>query len=263
MSGFSGPLVRERLLANRAYYVRTDGVDTNDGRANTSGGAFLTIPKAVDTVAKLDTNGFTVTIQVADGTYTGSVFLRNVVGAEIAGSLIIQGNNSTPSNVLISTTSNSAFSANAIQSVWDVRDLKVQTTTSGYGILATLGAAVRYQNIDFGACANSQVAAFLGGRALETGVGAISGNAPSHWFAAQSGIIDTDFAAFTLTGTPAFATAFAVSQTNALIQCAAMTFSGSATGARYSTSGNGLINTGGGGASYLPGNSAGSGSGYL
>ena len=65
--------VREQLTANRTYYVRTDGSDGNNGLANSSGGAFLTIQKAIDTVAALDLSIYNVTVQVADGTYTGAV----------------------------------------------------------------------------------------------------------------------------------------------------------------------------------------------
>ena len=61
---------RELLTANRTYYVRTDGSDGNTGLANTSGGAFLTIQKAIDTAAALDLSVYNVTIQLADGTYT-------------------------------------------------------------------------------------------------------------------------------------------------------------------------------------------------
>lgn len=48
---------RDLLTTNRTYYVRTDGSNSNNGLANTSGGAFLTIQKAIDTVLKLDSAG--------------------------------------------------------------------------------------------------------------------------------------------------------------------------------------------------------------
>jgi hypothetical protein len=97
---------RELLTANRTYYVRSDGNDSNTGLANTSGGAFLTVQKAVNIIAAtLDLGGSAVTVQIADGTYTGAVSLKEVVGYSAPGCLVIQGNNSTPANVVISTTS--------------------------------------------------------------------------------------------------------------------------------------------------------------
>ena len=62
-------LIREKFTANRTYYVRTDGSDGNNGLANNSGGAFLTIAKAIAVVSALDLSGLTAaTFSVADAT---------------------------------------------------------------------------------------------------------------------------------------------------------------------------------------------------
>lgn len=53
---------REVLAASRTYYVRTYGSDSNDGLTNTSGGAFLTQAYAMSVIAKINFNGFTVTL---------------------------------------------------------------------------------------------------------------------------------------------------------------------------------------------------------
>src|SRR4029079_13907135 len=58
---------REALTAHRTYYVRANGSDSNNALANTSGGAFLTIQKAIDVVAALDLSIYDVAIRVADG----------------------------------------------------------------------------------------------------------------------------------------------------------------------------------------------------
>jgi len=60
-----------------------------------------------------------------------------------------------------------------------------------------------------------------------------------------------------VTGTPNFVGSFANASRNGTLQAIGVTYSGSATGARYVASGNGVIYTGGG-ASYFPGNAAGS-----
>ena len=72
---------KEVLTANRTYYVLTTGSDSNTGLANTSGGAFLTIQKAIDTVGSLDLSIYNVTIQVGAGTYTQNLVLKTIIGA--------------------------------------------------------------------------------------------------------------------------------------------------------------------------------------
>uniref|UniRef100_UPI0025470740 hypothetical protein n=1 Tax=Dongia deserti TaxID=2268030 RepID=UPI0025470740 len=108
---FVGPL-RERLLASRTYYVRTDGNDNNDGLTNTAAGAFLTIQKCWNIVRDtLDLNGFTVTCQIADGTYNAGLNANGpLVGQEQAARFIVLGNAASPQNVVISTTGSNAIS---------------------------------------------------------------------------------------------------------------------------------------------------------
>lgn len=94
--GFTG---REVLASARIYYVHADGSDSNNGLANTAGGAFLTIQHAIDVAALgLDNHGYDVTIHVAAGTYPESPVPRDVVGG---GRIFIVGDGATPSDVVI------------------------------------------------------------------------------------------------------------------------------------------------------------------
>lgn len=90
--------VRETLLANRVYYVRKDGIDTNNGLLDTSGGAFLTYDAARAAAEKIDTNGFTVTIQVRAGTYAEIFVPPRLVGGGLA---MVLGDDAAPSTVEI------------------------------------------------------------------------------------------------------------------------------------------------------------------
>lgn len=247
---------REVLTAARTYYVRTDGSDSNNGLANTSGGAFLTVQKALDVAATIDFGGYTVTVQIADGTYTGAISAPVMTGQASAASLTIRGNNGTPANVILSTTSASTIAVPSGARA-KVLDLEMRTTTSGFCFNVD-GGTLEYGNVRFGACAQSHIRTTAGGSVTGTGNYTISGGAQAHVLANRSGVWWGTFLTVTLSGTPAFSVGFIDARETGSAAAVSMTFSGSATGPRYSITMNGVINTGGGGASYLPGNSAGS-----
>lgn len=91
----------ELLTADRTYYVRTDGSDSNDGTADTAGGAWLTLQHAWEWVStNLRQNGYVVTIQVADGTYSAGIDNYNNPVSP-TGVVYIRGNPTTPANVHI------------------------------------------------------------------------------------------------------------------------------------------------------------------
>lgn len=246
---------REVLTANRTYYVRADGSDANTGLANTSGGAFLTIQKAVDAVAELDLSAYNATIQVADGTYTGAVTVTApFVGR---GNVTIQGNATTPANVLLSTSGRAIYVAK--YAAVSLAGLKLATASSGAGLDADSGAVVTITGkMDFGATVGAQI--FAHDHAVvqfATSAYTISGSAPIHWQTQGQGTIKAQSMTVALSGTPNFSIAFASGETLSYQIFNANTFSGSATGARYSFSGNAVGNSVGSGATYLPGNAAG------
>lgn len=244
---------REKLTASRTYYVRTDGSDSNNGLANTSGGAFLTIQKAVNVVSgTIDMADQQVTIQIGDGTYTASVTLKPYVGNLAP---IIQGNNGTPANVVVSTTSASCF-VNTGGFDWQIRDMELRTTTSGNCLWAAAAGLIHFQNIRFGACAGFHIYAQFGDM-IASGDYSIVGNAQYHW--AANGYITVTGRTITLTGSPVFSGAFALAGRGGVVECQTNTFSGSAgaTTVRYNAIHNGVIFTNGASSTYLPGTAIG------
>lgn len=248
---------REVLTANRTYYVRTDGSDSNTGLVNTSGGAFLTIQKALDAALAVDLNGYNITIQVGAGTYTAGVSMAAVqVGS---GNITILGDASTPSNVVISTTSAVCISVSVSGARLRISGLKLQTTTSGSCLQATNGGRIQAVGaIEFGACATYHMRTLVYGVIdFEGRSYSITGAALRHFSSEEKGAIKAYAATVTLSGTLAFTT-FANAESLAIIQAGAASFTGGTiTGTRYAVALNAVINTIGGGASFFPGNVSG------
>ena len=248
---------RKILLANRSYYVTTVGSDTNDGQSWVK--AFRTIQKAIDTVAALDIGGYTVTIEVAAGTYTTPIILKNVGGFGSSGNLIIIGNTATPSSTIISTTSATCITADGIQSIWDIKGFRLQTTTSGNGIQATNGSNVRFSNLDFGVCANNHMSCSFGATITQIGIYSISGGCGRHVNCYNARIITRNYTITLLANVTM--THFAYVQSMGFFGADGTAYSLGAfavTAIRYYAEVNSAIYTNGGGATFLPGNVAGS-----
>ena len=256
---------REVLTANRTYYVRTDGSDSNNGLANTSGGAFLTIQKAIDTACALDLSSYNVTINVADGTYAGAITLKPYLGT---GPITIIGNTSTPANCLLSGTGQ-RISAESTFATYQMRGFETRTVTSGTSIALSGIGILQLNNWRFGACAGSHLRIDNGARLHGiSGSFTISGSASYFAIGGYSATIDFNNATITLDASVTF-TATAYAQYMALVNFQQATFSLGAygvTGQRYNASGLSLISSGGGGANFIPGSTAGataSGGTYL
>ena len=154
----AGYAPREVLTANRTYYVRTDGSDSNTGLANTSGGAFLTIQKAIDVVGSIDLSIYDVTIQVGAGTYTQNLVFKTLVGA---GSATLQGDTTTPSNVVLSPASGSCLVARDIVGKWSITGFKTNTTGGAIHI-SVPNAYLNIGAMDYGAAPGGAIYIYCG-----------------------------------------------------------------------------------------------------
>jgi hypothetical protein len=189
---------REVLTANRTYYVRTDGNDSNTGLVDSAGGAFLTIQKAVDVATSLDLGLFAVTIQVRTGNFNAPVVLKSYIGA---GPITIIGDTTTPANVSIAVTSNHCFAALGTVGKWVLAGIKVATTTSGYGI-RNVGSDIDINRMEFGACANSHMISQGGSIRTNGDPYRVSGGAVIHAQPFATGVIDTASSTVTIVNTP-------------------------------------------------------------
>lgn len=257
-AGGGGGGGRTQLVANATYYVRTDGSDSNNGSANTSGSAFLTIQKAIDVVSALDINIYSVTINVADGTYTGTNTVKSAwLGS---GTVSIIGNVTTPANVIIDPASGNA--------------IRVQNggtlTVSGMEVRGGVGlSAGRYSSLIMGASmrfgGSSAYQVYADGGYINMASSyTISGGGLSHLQVESGGSIDCSSRTVTITGPPTFSLAFVSANgpgTRATV--ISNTYSGSANGPRFAAQQGGFISVGNVAPNtYLPGSSNGSGTNF-
>lgn len=256
LSGSSG---RQRLANNLTLYVNgSTGDNTNDGL--TTGTAFATTQRAWDVVfTNYDLNGFQVSVSIADFAYTSGVTANGrLVGSKTPNSMRFFSASGNAAACTF-TAANNTFNASD-GSEYSIQDIKISSTganginVSGFGRIDIISGVI------FGACSSSHIAVQSLGRVNVNGDYTISGNAVSHYNEATNGVITVtppSATVITVSGTPAF-TQFALVQMGAQLLFSNTTFSGSATGQRYLATLGGVINTNGGGANFLPGNSAGS-----
>ncbi len=250
---------RELVTSDRSYFVATTGSDANNG---TSGGtAFATIQKAIEVITRTLTvaNGVTITISIADGTYTITtpVILHPFIGG---GTVVIQGNTGSPGNVIVTSASviTGLFVANGpTPGLYQVTGMQLQgTVTTKPAFLAQDGGNIEFGIIRFNTGLSNHVQAQRNGRIAAISAYTVLGSATTHLTSTDKGLIRIAGITVTVTGTPAFTT-FAQADDLSLIKSSGTTWSGAATGVRYNVIENSVIQTAGAGASHFPGNSSG------
>ena len=252
--------VRIKLQANANFYIATTGSDSTGN--GTSSAPWKTRQKAFNWVQQnIDFGSYSVTINCADGTYTDAFVSSGSLVGSSAGSngLIFLGNTTTPGNCIINVPSSSLCFGNAMQGVqYVVKGFTLESSGTGStGFSARNGSLINFQNIIFGPFANGDHIV-AGDQSVISAIGpyAINNNATHHAVSYRQSSFYCTEQPVTLTGTPAF-TAFLLVYDLSLAFVSSNTYSGSATGVRYSVSGNSVIDTNGGGANYFPGNSSG------
>ncbi len=249
------------LTANLTLYVNAaTGNDSNNGTS--AGTAFATIQKAVSQAQKLNLNGFTATINVADGTYAGPVSL----GALSGGSCSIIGNISNPSACIVTQPTGPSFMATAGQ--WSVSGFKVSAPADaafapGCGFYSTgSGAQVSVSNVEIGACFTAMFFATGGANIAITGNFKITGGAPIALHASVCGVITMNVGYNIVLDIPSnvsitrFVSVYALGIVSG--RFLSITGAGVVTGQRYNVASNGVVDTSGAGATHFPGSTAGS-----
>ncbi|MBB6146849.1 hypothetical protein HNQ77_004830 [Silvibacterium bohemicum] len=251
---------RTRLMANQTFYISTTGNDGNN--CLTVGTACATLNNVWNLIANnYDLAGYTATIQLADGTYTSGL------AAELpttTGPIVINGDSTTPSNVVISVTGENAITGAGAGVSFTIQNLEMTASgsenndlTAQESAVITMGPGLVFGAVD--ATSGGQIVAQTQGSIIVSDSYSIVGGGGFHYYAADGSLIrvvSTTITA-TITGTPAFGQQFASSIQASQIILIGLGYSGSATGSRYTAVLNGIIDTNTGNTSYLPGNAAG------
>ena len=256
----AGNDTRTRLTGDQTFYISTTGSDSND--CLTSGTACATLNYVWNLIAETyDLAGYTATIQLADGTYTSGLTARIPV---LGGTVVIDGDSGTPSNVVLSITGGNCLVAVGPGVTFQVQNLEMTTTGAGYGDISAdrgayilMGSGLIFGSVD--SSSGHHISAQGGGAVYIYHSYSIVGGGAFHYYTADGSLIRVaSSVTATLTGTPAFGQDFASATEASQIVLPGITYSGSATGTRYIANLNGVIDTGGGGSTFLPGNAAGS-----
>lgn len=247
---------RIKLTNALNLFVSPSGNDAaNTGLSSAS--PFQTIQKAIN-IAYLnyDTQGNSITINLANGTYAGGVSIASTMLGN--GNLNIVGNTSSPTSVVVSTTNaHAVFVSNGANVGVSGFTVAASGTVSGLGaagLAANPGGVINILgSMNFSSCSGPHMWAD-GGNFNVLSSYTIAGGASAHMYSTYGGLILTGTGiSVTLSGTPNYGGGFAAADHCGVMNVRA-TYTGSSTGPRYAVSSNGVIDAG---STVFPGSVAG------
>lgn len=249
--------IRALLLPSgtQTLYVRTDGNDANDGSANSAGSAMATVNAAVARATSLySLAGRSITIRLGNaGTYAPFLISNS------AGQITILGDTANQDSYIIQG-STPGFVAGANVQLRGVQLYNSATTNNT--LEAAYGGAVDCANVTFsgsgGGTGTAHALSSPGGSITFSGPVKFQSNQAIMIFGNGGPVTIQSGITVTFSGAPTVSVATAAARGGSgYIRASGATMTGSVTGPRYSTALNGVIDTGGAGANFFPGSSAG------
>lgn len=254
------------VQANLTLFVKTAAAGGNDttGDGLATGTAWATLQKASDVIKTLFIPaGITVTVDVADGTYTGNgtADLVTINGWSGGGRVIFDGNTTTPANVILSGNTKSVFlvaGGSNVGSQLRVQGFRMSTTSAGFNLRHSGQGEVSFETNEYGTAGVAFLTDIYGASILVKGTNSVFGSPTfGKFFDADSGgYIQTTG---TLSGSGVTITgSFAASRLHGNL-ISQMSFAGltGTTGVRFEVREHGVIDTQNAGLTYFPGNAAG------
>lgn len=268
---------QSRIIAQSALtlYVRSDGNDGNDGSANTAAAAFATIQAAFDYAKRrLDIAGVSLTIKLGmAGSYAGAFFNN----AGMQGPITLEGDVAAEGNYIVTlapavagrprhcvgaeiplvmvrgATLDMTGGAGATYATWVTAGGRMQVGPN----VTIQSAGNNTDGVIFAADAGG-VMSYIGDITLTSGA---LRSMRACWQATSGGKIlganAANPATITVNNLEFSTSAVAVCSGGSEINFASVTLAGTTYGPRYLATLNGIINTNGGGANFIFGNSAG------
>lgn len=253
---------RAIVTANLNFFVNSStGSDTNNG---SSGTPWLTYQHAYNYVQQnYDlAEQYTVTINCT-GNFTAALSAIGPIAgitspASITFSFTTGSTATVANNHLFHAVAGAQFTVTTTSGTLVV--LSTTGSTAGLGDIIVAdgaGSGIGVGQVNFGNAYASHVSATNSGQVSFGQNYTISSGASSHYIVDAGGVLTvTPSLVVSLVSTPGF-TNFASTIGPGELNAQNVTYSGSATGTRYSAGSNGVIKTGGGGANYFPGNGPG------
>lgn len=256
---------RQLLTSNLQLFVNAStGNDSNSGTSSSA--PLLTLQRAINILFnEFDLAGFTVTINCT-GAFTAGVFLASFIPGSVGAAGIVFNftTGSTVNNTGNNTLATFECNGGGFTIEGPVTISAVGTGNGGRCVSAADGGSITIGSggVTFGACSTEHIQALFSGTVNIMNSYTVSGSSPTHIAADNLGTIAYNTPGpitVTLSGTPAFATAFSRCTQGFMTAASSyVTFTGAATGTRYLAQQNGVINTSGSGANFFPGSIAGS-----